>query len=150
MYSKGDSKNARHEWTPSVENIGLLSNIYIRIFSSIAGTSMFTSMSYPSLSSSTILPIPLLFSCPSASVTVQQLKTTEGRPFSLITLDQHAATILASLRKSCTSRYSALEQLSGRPRRGLLEIAANCSADEGSSDSEELDDNEIEEDGRGA
>ena len=55
MYSKSESKGPKHEWIPSAPSIVGLSYIYIRTFDISAGKGMFSSLTCPSLSSSTIL-----------------------------------------------------------------------------------------------
>jgi hypothetical protein len=124
MYSKGEGKGSKHEWIPAAQSIGVLSYVYVKIFKSFAGNNMFSSMTCPSLSSSTILQVPrthVLFSLASSApkIASQELKTTDGHPFSLITLDPYSTTIFEAFRQRSNELYIALKALQKGVRSGM-------------------------------
>ena len=125
MYSKGEGKGSKHEWIPSAPSIGVLSYIYARTFNVFAGNGMFSSMTCPSLSSSTILQVPrthILFSLTSSvpNITSQELKTADGHPFSLITLDPFSVSAFEAFRQRSNELYKAVKALQKGVRSGTV------------------------------
>jgi len=125
MYSKGEGKGSKHEWIPSTPSIGVLSYVYVRTFNVFAGNGMFSSMTCPSLSSSTILQIPrthILFSLASSApdITSQELKTMNGHPFSLLTLDKYSVSALEAFCQRSNELYKAVKILQKGVRSGTV------------------------------
>ncbi|KAF8803503.1 hypothetical protein BYT27DRAFT_7259964 [Phlegmacium glaucopus] len=125
MYSKSEGKGSKHEWIPSAPSIGVLSYVYIRTFNVFTGNGMFSSLTCPSLSSSTILQIPrthILFSLASSAsnITSQELKTADGHPFSLITLDTYSVSVFDAFRLRSNDLYKAVKVLQKGVRSGTV------------------------------
>ena len=147
MYSKSEGKGSKHECIPSAPSIGVLSYVYVRTFNVFAGNGMFSSMSCPSLSSSTILQIPrthVLFSLASSApnITSQKLKTTDGHPFSLITLDTYSVSVFESFRQRSSGLYKAVKVLQKGVRSGTVVHTATdivVGAEESDSEGDEVE-----------
>jgi len=153
MYSKSEAKSARHEWILSASNIGILSYVYVRTFTPFAGDNMFTSMTCPALSSSTILQIPrthILFLFSSADISVQSLRSSDGHPLSILTLDtSYSANLFNLFREECSALYAATELLkkaTSAATKEFREGPAFVGDGQGMSD----DDEDDEEDGVGS
>ncbi len=137
MYSKGEGKGSKHEWIPSAPSIGVLSYIYVRMFNPFAGNSMFSSITCPSLATSTILQVPrthVLFSLASSApnITSQELKTADGHPLSLITLDSYSVAIFEDFRQRSDELYIAVKALQQGVRSGMVadfKVAQAATAD---------------------
>jgi hypothetical protein len=136
MYSKGEGKGSKHEWIPSAPSVGVLSYIYVTVFKPFAGNNMFSSMTCPSLSSSTILQVPrthVLFSLASSApkISSQKLKTTDGHPFSLVTLDTYSATVFEALHQHSDALYDALVVLQKGIRLGMDQMVPEWTVHKG-------------------
>ena len=150
MYSKGEGKGSKHEWIPSAPSIGVLSYVYMRTFKIFAGKGMFSSLTCPSLSSSTILQIPrthILLSLASSApnITSQELKTADGHPFSLITLDAYSVSAFEAFRLRSEELYEAVKALQKGVRSGTVGDFAETvviDAEAPGSDSEGEDEDE--------
>ena len=157
MYSKSEAKSARHEWIPSASNTGILSYVYVRTFAPFAGDNMFTSMTCPTLSSSTILQIPrthILFSLASSSadISVQSLRSSDGHPLSILTFDTgYSAKLFNLLREQCDALYAAAELLKKATSAATKEFRdgpAPLEDGEGESEDEDVEEDDLESSGR--
>lgn len=154
MYSKGGGKNAKHDWIPTADSIGLLSNIYIRIFRPFSGQNTFTSMACPLLSCSTIIRVPrthFLFSLQSfhSSITRHNIPTPAGHPLTILTLCTAAATLLQKFCQQAKPLSVAIKQLrkSLREKTDHTEIGDNIGGGGDGLDSSDDDDTGEEEGG---
>jgi len=82
-------------------------------------------MTCPSLFSSTILQVPcthILFSLASSApnITSQELKTADGHPFSLITLDPFSVSAYEAFRQRSNELYQAVKALQKGVRSGTV------------------------------
>ncbi|KAJ2915314.1 hypothetical protein MD484_g5089, partial [Candolleomyces efflorescens] len=126
MYSKGPGKNSKHEWIKSMDKLGVASYIYVRKLSAMAGDSVFTSLTCPTLSSPTYLQIPrthLLFSLASfsQSISIQSI-SVNGNDFNLVNLCSISAGLFNVFNSNCDELYEALKvllrSLNGQRRQG--------------------------------
>lgn len=150
MYSKGEGKGSKHEWIPSAPSIGVLSYAYIRTFDAFAGKGMYSSLTCPSLSSSTILQIPrthILLSLASSApgITSQELETADGHPFSLTTLDTYSLSAFKAFRLRSNELYEALKALKKGVRSGVVGDFVHAEAVDVEALEVDSEDEEVEE-----
>ena len=103
----------------------MLSYVCANPFSVFAGNGMFSSMTCPSLSSSTILQVPhthILFSLRSSApkITSQALRTADGHPFSLITLAPFSVSAFEAFRQHTDELYHTLKALQRGVHSGMV------------------------------
>ncbi|KAF6742271.1 hypothetical protein DFP72DRAFT_1022703 [Ephemerocybe angulata] len=101
MYSRGNGKNAKHDWVPQIDNLGLASYIYVLKYIPMAGHSVFTALACPQLASPSFIQVPrthLLFSLALYdSIDRSQSISISGRRFGLITLCPNASSLFTAL-----------------------------------------------------
>ncbi|KAJ3513597.1 hypothetical protein NMY22_g14994 [Coprinellus aureogranulatus] len=101
IYSRGNGKNAKHEWVTRIESLGVASYIYVRKFVPLAGDSVFTSLSCQQLTTSTYIQVPrthLLFSLGSYSITRGQPIVVDGCDFDTVNLCSASTVLYSTLR----------------------------------------------------
>ena len=111
---------------------------------------MFSSLTCPSLSSSMILQIPrthilLLLASSAPNITSQELKTANGHPFSLITLDAYSVSAFEAFRLRSNELYEAVKALQKGVCSGTVgdfPQAAAIDEEAPESDSEDEEENE--------
>jgi hypothetical protein len=115
MYSKGNGKGAKHEWVPSINNLGLASYIYVRKFAPLAGHTLFTSLTCQELSSPSFLQIPrshLLLSLASYSVSrAAQPIMANGSSFSMVTLCPASSLLFSTISGHQDALYESVKVL---------------------------------------
>ncbi|GLB36846.1 putative ulp1 protease family, C-terminal catalytic domain [Lyophyllum shimeji] len=143
MYSKGEGKSARHEWITSADSLGILSNVYVRLFAPFGGENMFTSMACRDLASSTILQIPrthILLSLASSTkaLTWSDIQTASGHPLSLLTLCPFSTSIFQQFSRRRDELYAGLKVLKKRMKeKDQGDVCGNdAKSEDGQSDSE--------------
>jgi hypothetical protein len=124
MYTKGNGKNAKHEWTVGVESLGHPSYVYVRKYVPMGGNGYFSSLAQPGLSLPTFLQVPrthLLFSLGSLSTsfTHQPPLLINGASFPALTLCPWSLAIFQQLSASVGDLYQCASDLKKRlsPKR---------------------------------
>jgi len=109
--------------------LGILSYVYIKLFNPLYGDSTFTSMTCPSLSSSTLLQIPrshLLFSLDSytKNITWQSISTSDGHPITLLTLCPSSTILFHQFRGQTQpyNIYAAVKVLQAKIKHKAMEV----------------------------
>ncbi|KAF5332101.1 hypothetical protein D9611_008005 [Ephemerocybe angulata] len=100
-YSKGNGKNAKHDWATGIENLGVASYIYVRKFVPLAGDSVFTALSCPELSTVTLVQVPrthLLFSLGTFTISRGQSVSVNGFDYGVLNLCATSTALFTTLR----------------------------------------------------
>lgn len=145
MYSKSAGKGAKHEWREELTSLGAASYVSARVYSPMAGHSVFTSLDCAELSAPTLLHIPrthILFSLASFSSSVKKQTvplpgSVAGHSFDIVTLCATSSILFSSLCSRQREISLALVDLKNRLGRKASDTVAGGALDD---DLEEGDD----------
>jgi hypothetical protein len=104
--STSEAQNMNGSQPHRASSTGVLSYVYVKIFKSFAGNNMFSSMTCPSLSSSTILQVPrthVLFSLASSA---PKIASQEFKTRSRLQMATYSTTIFEAFRQRSNELYS--------------------------------------------